>query len=57
MAQGNIWTQLSPSGTAPVVRAYHGFVWSPEALGLYIFAGYDGTASSILSMTFEQCLD
>ena len=37
--QANRWSQLSPSGTAPIAREYHTAVWSDVADGMYVFGG------------------
>lgn len=37
--QANEWQQLVPGGSLPVARRYHSAVWSPEADGMYLFAG------------------
>ncbi|CAE7257921.1 gefF [Symbiodinium sp. CCMP2592] len=42
--QANSWTELSPSGTAPSIRADHDAAWSPAADGFYVFGGYDGSS-------------
>ena len=41
--QANCWSQLSPSGTAPIARSGHTSVWSDVADGMYVFGGYNGT--------------
>lgn len=37
--QANKWQHLAPGGSIPVARRDHSAVWSPEADGMYLFAG------------------
>ena len=37
--QANEWQHLAPGGSIPVARRDHSAVWSPEADGMYLFAG------------------
>eukprot|EP00434_Breviolum_minutum_P032353 symbB.v1.2.028609.t3/scaffold3047.1/size65006/2 len=51
-AKANCWSQLSPSGTAPIARSGHTSVWSDVADGMYVFGGYNGTRGDLNDLYF-----
>ena len=46
---GQIWTQLSPSGTPPVARGLHGTtgVYDPASNRMIVFGGRDGSGNNL----------
>ena len=42
----NTWTRLEPSGTPPVKRMWHSFVYDPGSQLVILFGGYGGASGS-----------